>query len=159
MNGLFQSLESIGLRVAGLTAGLVVADKTGIDEIILGGAQGGSLEESARMSAYLIATEYVSDMALEKVAGIKPPSLHTGHIGIDLVTSFLTNTAVYYLLNQMDITDKIENMVGSGEIQQAAAHALIYALTQEISYRVICMWYDKADPGHYGNKHQNVFTA
>ena len=153
MDGLLSTVESIGLRVGGLTAGLLVADKLNLDEMILGGSAGGSVEEAVRMTGYITAVEYITDMASEKILGYRPPSLHKD-IGVQFLTSFATNTAVYYVMNQADVVEMINEKFSGSDVQVALAHSIVYALTNEISYRLISMWFNPADPAKYGNKYQ-----
>ena len=153
LTGLFQSMEGVAMRVAGLTAGLIASDKFGIKDIIFTGQTGSDLEESVKYSAYLIAVEYVSDEVLQRTLGVRPPSLHKD-VGTDFIVSFATNTGVYFLLEKTDLMDKImENFQGSDEMT-ALGNALVYALAQEISTRVINAWMDRSDPSNYGNKFQ-----
>ncbi len=151
--GLFHTAEGLAMRVAGLTAGLIASDKLGIKEMILTSSQGSDLEEAVRYTAYLVAVEYATDEVLERTLGIRAPSLHKD-VGVGFLTSFATNTAVYYVMERTDILDKVmDNFEGSDE-QRALGNALVYAAAQEISTRIITMWIDRSDPSNYGSKFQ-----
>lgn len=153
MDGLLNTVESIGLRVGSITAGLIISDKLNLDEMILGNTRGGSVEEAVKMTAYLTAVEYGADMLSEKILGMRPPSLHKD-VGVQFLTSFASNVAVYYLLQQADVVEMINDKFGGSEVQVALAHAIAYAITQELSYRVISMWFRPNDPNKYGQKWQ-----
>ena len=153
MDGLLQSAEAIALRVGSLTAGLIVSDKLDLDKIILGDNRGGSVEEAIKMTSYLVAVEYGADALMEKLVGYRAPSLHKD-VGVNFLVSFATNVAVYYVLQQAEVVKMINEKFGRSDVQMSMAHAVVYALTQELAYRAVSMVWSSKDPNRYGQKYQ-----
>ena len=155
MDGLLNTVESMALRIAPLTGALIASDKLGIKDIILTGVQGDQLTEAVKYSGYLIACEMAGDYGLEKLTGMRAPSLHKD-VGVGFLTSFATNVGVYYALDRTDILDRFIEMFGSSDESIALANAVVYGIVQEVSYRLLAMWLSPDDPKKYGNKTQST---
>ena len=152
MANLFNSIESLGLKIGSLAAGLIIANKTGVRDIILANSGGGDVEEVVRYGAYLSAVEWVSDMAITQVLGARSINFHLDS-GYGFLITFSTNVGIYYIMEKTDILDTLLESLGDDEMARAFANASVYALTQEITYYLLQMWM-KPTSGDYGQKFQ-----
>lgn len=150
MESLFNNLESLALKVGTLTAGLLVANKSGVRQLIMRNSGSSDVEEVVRYGAYLTGIEYLTDMVASKVLGMRGISLHAD-TNVGFLITFATNLAVYYVMEKTDVLDKVLDTVGDGDVNRALGNAIVYTLTQEISYRIIS-YFMKPNASDYGEK-------
>lgn len=148
---LFQSIEAIALKAGTLTAGMLIANRTGIRDMILGGASNSEMIETLKYSAYLSGVEIATDFTARHVLGMRALNLHTDST-FGAITTFATNYAVYYVLEMTNLLDVVlDNIGGDNEIQRTFVNAAIYSLVQEISYRVLTYMF-RTTASNYGSK-------
>lgn len=150
MESLFNNLESLALKVGTLATGLLIANKSGVRELIMRNAGSSDVEEVVRYGAYLTGIEYLTDMTASKVLGMRGISLHAD-TNVGFLVTFATNLAVYYVMEKTDVLDKVLETVGDGDVNRALGNAIVYTLTQEISYRIIS-YVMKPKASDYGEK-------
>jgi len=150
MTSLFGSIESIALKVGSLTAGLLIANKTGIKNMILENSDGSDIGEVVRYGLYLSAVEWGTDMAASRVLGMRGISLQMDS-GWNFVSTFGTNLAVYYVLEKTDLLDSMLDQFGDSDVNRAFANSCIYALVQELSYQVLFRFFSPTSQD-YGQK-------
>lgn len=152
MSNLFNTIESLGLKIGSLAAGLIIANKTGVRDIILQNAGDSDVEEVVRYGAYLSAVEYGSDLIITNLLGQRSINFHMDS-GFGFLSTFATNIAVYYVLEKTDVLDTLLDSLGDDEMARAFANAAVYALTQEISNYILGIVL-KPSNADYGNKFQ-----
>ena len=152
MQSLFSSVESIALKVGTLTASLLVAEKTGIRDMILQNAGASDIGETVRYGAYLSASEWAGDMLATRFLGMRSVSLHQDGPWSFLHT-FATNIAVYYVLEKTNVLDQILDQFGDGDVNRALANSIVYAIAQEVSYKLLSYWMAPTS-ADYGEKFQ-----
>lgn len=101
---LLQSIEHIAYRVGGLAAVIYGSEKTKIlNSIINDGDSGVTL--AMKTSAFLSASEYVSDQALSRVYGTKPPSMASTLQ--EFGYAFVSNALVLYVMGKTNLDKMI----------------------------------------------------
>lgn len=133
---LLQTLEHLAYRLAGLSATIYAAEKTNILNSVIR-AQDSGVELAAKTAAVLAVSEYLSDQALTRLVGHKPPaftsSLHQG------AYAFVTNTAVLFLMDKFDIDEMIVRP-GSNDEMRAVQLAVLFIVVQEVTAKLFQLW-------------------
>ena len=132
---LYNDLQEIATRVGSYAITLYSLDKLGLNELI---NQNDSSEIlSLKVAGLLSGTEYISDYALEKV-GFRAPTKFSSDMG-QFIKNFISNAAVYYVMDKMNIDDIFYQYSTTPE-RRAVMLAVVFALVNEISNKLITMW-------------------
>ena len=118
--------------------------------MIMRNAGSSDAEEILRYGAYLTAVEFGTDMVATKVLGMRGISLHTDST-FGFLQTFGTNLAVYYVMEKTNLLDTVLDQFGDDDVQRAAANAVVYTLTQEVSFRLLGYFMQKT-ASMYGEK-------
>jgi len=147
---LFQSLESLGIKIGTISAALIGMDKLGIRDLILANNTGGDLEEVVRYAGYLLGTEWAADKVAVNLLGMRGINLHTD-LGHGFMLTFAVNVATVYVLEKTNVLDGILDMLPNDTVSRAVGNAVVYTLVQEISYMILTKWWSSTS-GDYGQK-------
>ena len=140
MTELLHTATTIAMKSATLGAGLLAADKLGLEDMLSGGSD---MERLVKKTAYLISIEYGVDLATSTL-GLGLPNLHTqSDFGL-LATAGSTALSIY-ILDQVDLRDMIINTLGlsQSDLVGYICDGFVYAVAQELALILLRKFYSQ----------------
>lgn len=133
---IYNDLQEIGTRIGSYALTIYSLDKLGLEKYINSNDSREML--AVKTAALLAGSEYVSDMALEKL-GIRVPTPFASDMEC-FVKHFISNAAVYYIIDKTDFDQVFFRMAGNSTERRALALAVIFTIVNEISNKIITYW-------------------
>ena len=136
---LLNSLEHIGFRVAGLAGVIWGLEKTNIINNVLGQSNN-EITLALKTSAVLSGSEFLSDYLLSMVTSVRIPRLYDTiqQLGI----AYVSNAVVLLAIEKLKIDEMIVDSMASDE-KKALELAILFIIVQEISYKIIHMYFNR----------------
>jgi uncharacterized membrane protein YwzB len=131
-NMLYSDPKELATRVASYAAALYGLDKLGLSNLVNSDDRPEIL--ALKVSGLLAGTEYLSDMALERMGFTKPPAF--GSDMEQFVKHFASNAIVYYALDKIDI-DAMLFKYGTSPEKRALVLGVLFVIMNEISNAVL----------------------
>jgi hypothetical protein len=129
---LLKSIEDIAEKVASMAVVIYALEKTKISNNFFTGSNSNEML-AVKVSALLSGSEFIANKLLEYTLHHKTPTLYNSIN--DFGYAFVSNTIVLYAMEKLSIDDKIIN--GSSDETKAIQWAVLFAIVQEISYRLL----------------------
>lgn len=133
---LLQTLEHLAYRLGGLAVTIYAAEKTNILSTVINSNDYGATL-ALKTSAFLSASEYISDQGLTRLVGHKPPALTNSMM--EFVYAFVTNAVVLYAMDKLNIDEMIVKR-GSSDEMRAVELALLFIVCQEVTHKLFQLW-------------------